>query len=38
VGKEWLIKQGNYGFALGTSADDLGPVAAITLAEMHIKP
>lgn len=38
VGHEWLIKGGSYGFALGASADDLGPVATVTLGERHIKP
>jgi beta-glucosidase len=38
VGHEWLITAGSYGFALGHSADDLGPVATVTLAEKHIKP
>lgn len=38
VGSDWLVKGGSYGFALGNSADDLGAVATVTLAERHIKP
>jgi beta-glucosidase len=38
VGKEWLISRGDYSFALGHSADDLGPIAQVTLPEKHIKP
>ncbi len=34
----WLIAAGEYGFALGTSADELGEVATVTLARRRIKP
>jgi beta-glucosidase len=38
VDNGWLIKGGNYGFALGSSAADLGPVTTVKLAEQRLKP
>lgn len=34
----WRIRGGVYGFALGKSADDLGPTVTVTLAERRVKP
>lgn len=34
----WIIKGGTYGFALGKSATDLGPVVGIHLPERRMKP
>ena len=36
--KGWHIKTGSYGFALGSSADNLGPVVTIKLTERFLKP
>jgi beta-glucosidase len=38
VDNGWLIKGGSYGFALGSSATDLGPVTTVKLAERQLKP
>ncbi len=38
VDSGWLIKGGTYGFALGSSAADVGPVTTVKLAERRIKP
>ena len=38
VDNGWLIKGGAYGFALGSSAADLGPVTNVKLAERRLKP
>jgi beta-glucosidase len=38
VDNGWLIKGGSYGFALGSSAADLGPVTTVKLAERRLKP
>jgi len=38
AGNDWVIKAGSYGFALGTSADNLGGVVTVKLGERHIKP
>ncbi len=38
VGKDWLIKGGSYGFALGKSADNLGPIVTVMLGARHLKP
>ncbi len=38
AGKDWAIKGGSYGFALGSSADDLGPVVTVSLGARHLKP
>ncbi len=34
----WLIKGGSYGFALGTSAADLGPISYVKLVERRLNP
>ena len=36
--KGWHIKTGSYGFALGSSADSLGPVVTIKMTERFLKP
>jgi beta-glucosidase len=38
VDNGWLVKGGSYGFALGSSAADLGPVTTVKLAERRLKP
>jgi beta-glucosidase len=37
-GNGWHIRGGTYGFALGKSAGDLGPVATVELDERRMKP
>lgn len=37
-GEGWLIRAGTYGFALGRSATELGPVASVKLEERRLKP
>jgi len=34
----WLIRAGSYGFALGASATELGPVATVQLEQRRLKP
>jgi beta-glucosidase len=34
----WLVKAGHYSFAVGNSAEDLGPVATVELKERRLKP
>ncbi len=38
AGTDWAIKGGSYSFALGSSADQLGPVVTVTLGARHLKP
>jgi beta-glucosidase len=38
AGEGWRIAPGIYGFALGRSATELGPVATVRLAERRLKP
>jgi beta-glucosidase len=34
----WLVKAGSYGFAVGDSAAELGPVVSVKLEEQRLKP